>query len=73
MTEQLCTLRNGLRLCYRVTGEGQPLLHPSGGEAMAAAIKGARLITIRGMGHDLADGVIPKLVNHISEHAGRAA
>jgi pimeloyl-ACP methyl ester carboxylesterase len=36
-----------------IHGESDPLIDPSGGRATAAAVPGARLWTIPGMGHDL--------------------
>jgi pimeloyl-ACP methyl ester carboxylesterase len=36
-----------------VHGEADPLVTPSGGEATAAAVPGATLLTFAGMGHDL--------------------
>jgi pimeloyl-ACP methyl ester carboxylesterase len=36
-----------------IHGEGDPLIDPSGGRATAAAIPGARLLSLPGMGHDL--------------------
>ena len=55
-----------------VHGDRDPLVHPSGGRATAAAIRGARFVSIEGMGHDLADGVVPRLVDLIAENAERA-
>jgi len=52
-----------------VHGDRDPMVHPSGGKATAASIKGARLVTIEGMGHDIADGVVPQLIELISGHA----
>ena len=36
-----------------VHGEADPLVTLSGGQATAAAVPGAKLMTIPGMGHDL--------------------
>lgn len=55
-----------------VHGDRDRLVHPSGGRATAAAIAGARFVTIEGMGHDIADGVVPRLVELIADNAGRA-
>jgi pimeloyl-ACP methyl ester carboxylesterase len=45
---------HGVRIPFLVVhGEADPLVTPSGGEATAAAVPGAKLITIPGMGHDL--------------------
>jgi non-heme chloroperoxidase len=52
-----------------IHGGRDPMVHPSGGRATAAAIRGARLVTIAGMGHDLPRGAWPQLVGLIAEHA----
>ncbi|WP_428333355.1 hypothetical protein [Novosphingobium sp.] len=39
-----------------------PLVPVAGGRAVAAAIPGARLVEIPGMGHDLPEAVIPQVV-----------
>jgi pimeloyl-ACP methyl ester carboxylesterase len=36
-----------------IHGDADPLVTPSGGQATAAAVPGARLLMIAGMGHDL--------------------
>lgn len=56
-----------------VHGSEDKLIQPSGGEATAEAITGARLMTIKGMGHDLPAGVWPMLVEAIEANAARAA
>ncbi len=44
----------GVRLPFLVIhGEADPLVTPSGGQATAAAVPGAKLLTLPGMGHDL--------------------
>jgi pimeloyl-ACP methyl ester carboxylesterase len=55
-----------------IHGDRDRMVHPSGGKATAAAIKGARFVSIPGMGHDIADSVIPKLVELIAHHARNA-
>jgi pimeloyl-ACP methyl ester carboxylesterase len=55
-----------------IHGDADPLVTPSGGQATAAAIPGARLLTIEGMGHDLPRQVWARLVAAITTHA-RAA
>jgi len=55
-----------------IHGTVDKLVRPSGGRATAKAIRGARLMMIEGMGHDLPRGVWPQLLDAISEHA-RAA
>ncbi|GAS98012.1 alpha/beta hydrolase fold protein [Mycolicibacterium canariasense] len=55
-----------------VHGDRDRIVHPSGGAATAAAIPAARHLTIPGMGHDLAPGLIGRLVAVISQNAARA-
>jgi pimeloyl-ACP methyl ester carboxylesterase len=50
-----------------VHGDRDRMVHPSGGKATAAAIPGARLVTVEGMGHDLPPGA--KLAQLIADHA----
>lgn len=52
-----------------VHGDRDLIVHPSGGRATAAAIPGARLVTIPGMGHHLAPGLLTRFCDLISEHA----
>ena len=52
-----------------IHGDRDPMVHPSGGRATAAAIPGARLETIRGMGHDLPEGAWDQLAELIAGHA----
>jgi pimeloyl-ACP methyl ester carboxylesterase len=66
--------------CGRITaptlvihGDRDRMVNPTGGKATAAAIPGARLRTIPGLGHDLPRGVWWQLVEDISAHAARAA
>jgi pimeloyl-ACP methyl ester carboxylesterase len=49
-----------------VHGAADPLVHVSGGRATAAAIPGAELLVIDGMGHDLPRDLWPLLANHIA-------
>jgi pimeloyl-ACP methyl ester carboxylesterase len=53
-------------------GDRDQMVHPSGGKATAAAIEGARLRMIEGMGHDLPAGALPQLAELIIGHAARA-
>jgi pimeloyl-ACP methyl ester carboxylesterase len=55
-----------------IHGEADRLVAPSGGRATARAIRGARLLTIPGMGHDLPRGAWPQILDAIEGHA-RAA
>jgi pimeloyl-ACP methyl ester carboxylesterase len=52
-----------------IHGDRDRIVHPSGGRATAAAIPGARHVTIAGMGHDLAAGVTDRVVDLVSDHA----
>ncbi len=52
-------------------GAADPLLPVACGEATAAAIEGARLHVIEGMGHDLPEGAIDDWVREISAHIRR--
>jgi pimeloyl-ACP methyl ester carboxylesterase len=55
-----------------VHGTADRMCHPSGGRATAAAIPGARLVLIQGMGHDFPPGAWPRLIGAIVENARRA-
>jgi pimeloyl-ACP methyl ester carboxylesterase len=55
-----------------VHGTADPLVSPSGGRATARAIKGAKLMTVAGMGHDLPRAVWPRLIDAIVDNAARA-
>ncbi|MFL5782544.1 MAG: alpha/beta hydrolase [Thermoleophilaceae bacterium] len=50
-----------------IHGEEDPLIGLSGGRATAAAVPGAELITIPGMGHDLPQGVWDLVVGAIAD------
>lgn len=56
-----------------IHGDTDLMVHPSGGRATADAIPGARHITIAGMGHYLADGVLEQLIGLTVDHARRPA
>jgi len=56
-----------------IHGLADRLVRPSGGRATAAAIPGARLEEIPGMGHDLPRAVWPRVVDGIAGLAGRAS
>ena len=49
-------------------GEDDPFVSVSGGEATAHAIRGARLVTIPTMGHDLPPALMDDLHAHVLEH-----
>jgi pimeloyl-ACP methyl ester carboxylesterase len=55
-----------------IHGEADPLINRSGGEATAAAIPGAKLLVVPGMGHDLPEGAWPIIIDAIVENAARA-
>ena len=56
----------GVRLPFLVIhGEDDPLVTPSGGRATAAAVPGATLITIPGMGHDLPEPLWDEITDAI--------
>lgn len=50
-------------------GEADPLVKLEGGKATAAAIPGARLVTIPGWGHDIPLSLIPRIACEIAGHA----
>jgi pimeloyl-ACP methyl ester carboxylesterase len=53
-------------------GEDDPLVQPIGGQATAAAIPGAELRMIPGMGHDLPPGLYDTFIDAICTAASRA-
>jgi len=55
-----------------IHGTEDKMVRPSGGRATAAAIAGARLVMIEGMGHDLPRGAWDRIVDAIVENAQRA-
>jgi pimeloyl-ACP methyl ester carboxylesterase len=55
-----------------IHGSHDPLVDKSGGEATAAAVPGAELIIIEGMGHDLPVEVWPTIVEAVTANAKRA-
>lgn len=55
-----------------IHGAADPLVPLAGGEATAAAIPGARLVVIPGMGHDLTPGAWPAIIDAIVDNAARA-
>ena len=54
-----------------IHGDADPLVDPSGGKATAAAIPGARLKLISGMGHDLPPALFAALVADLARHFRR--
>jgi pimeloyl-ACP methyl ester carboxylesterase len=55
-----------------VHGEEDQVIGASGGEATAAAIPGARLVRVPGLGHELPPGFWPALADALVENADRA-
>jgi pimeloyl-ACP methyl ester carboxylesterase len=55
-----------------IHGTRDRMVRPSGGRATAAAIPGARLLLIEGMGHDLPRRAWPRIVDALVDNAGRA-
>jgi pimeloyl-ACP methyl ester carboxylesterase len=51
-----------------IHGSKDRMVAHSGGVATARAIRGARLLTIPGMGHDLPEAAWPQLLDAITEH-----
>jgi pimeloyl-ACP methyl ester carboxylesterase len=56
-----------------VHGEEDQVIGVSGGEATAAAIPGARLLRVPGLGHELPPGFWPTLADALVENANRGA
>lgn len=65
-TEALKTLRVPTLVLH---GADDPLVPPRAGEATAAAIRGASLQIVGGMGHDLPPALWPQLTSDIAKHA----
>ena len=55
-----------------IHGAEDPLIHPSGGEATAAAVPGAELLVLPGMGHDLPEELWPVILDAVGRNAARA-
>jgi pimeloyl-ACP methyl ester carboxylesterase len=56
-----------------IHGLADKMVHVSGGRATAAAIPGAELLLIPGMGHDLPRQLWPTIIDHIGRTAAHAA
>ena len=52
-------------------GSADRVVSPSGGEATARAIPGARLVVIPGLGHEVPPGVQPQIVAEVTANARR--
>jgi len=68
-TAELRTIRAPTTVIH---GDRDRLVRISGGRATAAAIPGARMLVIEGMGHDLPRGAWPLIIDAIAEVAARA-
>lgn len=55
-----------------VHGEQDPLIPPAAGQATAAAIPGARLVMMPGMGHDIPQQLYERIAHEIADHAAGA-
>ena len=55
-----------------IHGSDDPLIQVTGGHATAAAIPGAEVLVIIGMGHDLPRQLWPQVVERISTHVASA-
>jgi pimeloyl-ACP methyl ester carboxylesterase len=65
---------HGVRMPFLVIhGEDDPLVTLSGGQATAAAVPGAKLITIPGMGHDLPEALWGDITDAIVANTELAA
>jgi pimeloyl-ACP methyl ester carboxylesterase len=53
-------------------GDTDRMVHPSGGSATAAAIPGARLVTVNGLAHHLPPQLDQRIVELVSTHADAA-
>ncbi len=51
-----------------IHGDADPLVTPSGGRAIAAAVPGARLEVVPGMGHDLPVSLLPRIADLVLGH-----
>jgi len=69
-TRSLRTLR--MPACV-IHGTADRLVHPSGGRATAAAIPGAELVMVPGMGHDLPPALDDIIIDAITRTAARAS
>lgn len=55
-----------------IHGRDDPLINVSGGEATAAAIPGASLLVLEGMGHDVPDALWPEIRDTVLANVRRA-
>jgi pimeloyl-ACP methyl ester carboxylesterase len=52
-------------------GQGDRLIRPQGGRALAAAVPGATFVLLPGMGHDLPQALWPSIIGHITAIANQ--
>ncbi|MDV3134629.1 alpha/beta hydrolase [Mycobacterium sp. 29Ha] len=71
--DRTAELRNVTAPTIVIHGDRDLIVAPNGGAATAAAIHGARHVTIAGMGHDIAPGVIGRIVDLIVRNAAESA
>jgi pimeloyl-ACP methyl ester carboxylesterase len=65
---------HGVTLPFLVIhGEADVLVQPSGGEATAAAVPGAKLLTFPGMGHDLPKALLADVVDAVVANTALAS
>jgi len=55
-----------------IHGDRDRMVNPTGGDSTARAIRGARLETIPGMGHDLPSGVWDRVLDLLTDHVASA-
>ena len=55
-----------------IHGDRDRMVHPTGGAATARAIRGARLETIVGLGHDLPIGAWGRVLDLLTDHVASA-
>lgn len=68
-TERLDTVTVPMLVIH---GEDDTLIHPSGGDATAAAVPGARLVRLADMGHDIPEPLWPTVVDELIRHGDAA-
>lgn len=55
-----------------IHGKVDRLMRPSGGKAIARAVKGSKLVLIDDMGHDLPEPLWPQIISELTENFARA-
>ncbi len=55
-----------------IHGKADKLMRPSGGRAVARAIKGARLVLVDGMGHDLPEQLWDRVISELTSNFAEA-